>query len=96
MLPNYCLSRTIPNNVRTLFGTQHIKIRGTANSATPLIQHVSMYHRCSNITVPQQFLHRSDIIASFNQVRRERASERMGRHPPRAGSQMEILSSGGD
>jgi hypothetical protein len=51
LLPNDCLFRTIPNNVRTLFGNEIAEIGGAADAATALIQHVSINHCRANVLV---------------------------------------------
>jgi hypothetical protein len=46
-------------------------IEWTADATATTIEDVHVDHRCANISVPEQFLHRVDIIAIFDQMRRE-------------------------
>jgi hypothetical protein len=42
-------------------------IEWTADATATTIEDVDVDHRCANITMAEQFLHRADIIAILNQ-----------------------------
>jgi len=52
-------------------------IRWTPNSSSSPVQDVGTDHRCFHITVAQQLLHGSDIVAILEQVRGKRMPEGM-------------------
>jgi hypothetical protein len=54
-------------------------IEGTPHSAPTLVEHVRVDHRRADIAVAQQFLDRPDVMARFEQVRRERVAQRVTR-----------------
>jgi hypothetical protein len=51
-----------------------------------LIQHVRVDHCGAHVAVAEQFLDRSDVIAGFEQMRRERVTKRVARSGPRDSS----------
>ena len=54
-------------------------IEGTPHSAPTLVEHVRVDHRRADIAVAQQFLDRPDVMARFEQVRRERVAQGVAR-----------------
>jgi len=46
-------------------------IRWTAHAATAELQHMRVDHRGGHVFVPEQLLHRTDVVARLQQVRRE-------------------------
>lgn len=58
-------------------------IQRTPHPSSPSVQHVRMHHRRRHIPMPEEFLDRSDAIAGFEKMRRERVSEGMTRRQPR-------------
>ncbi len=79
------LSRTsLPDNVPPLIpnlASEQLAdpLQWPADTASALVQDVSIDHRRPNVTVPKEFLHGPNVIARFNQVRGERVAERVGR-----------------
>jgi hypothetical protein len=53
------------------------RIQGTAHRQPDAIQHVRLDHRRVHILVTQQFLHRPDIVALLEQMRREAVAQGM-------------------
>lgn len=47
-------------------------VRWTLNAPAPTIQNMRVDHRSADITVTEQFLYGSDIVAIFEQMRSER------------------------
>ena len=66
--------------MRTLFGTQAVRISRAADAAASLVQNVSTNHRRPNVTVTKEFLHRADVIARLDQMGCERVTECMSCH----------------
>jgi len=54
-------------------------IQWTQYAPAAFIQHMGINHCCGNIAMPQQFLHRADVIARFQQMRRKRMPQGMRR-----------------
>jgi drug/metabolite transporter (DMT)-like permease len=56
-------------------------------------QHVRVDHRGAHVRVPEQLLHRADVVAGFQQMGRERVAQRVRRrrfgHPGRPHGQLE-------
>jgi hypothetical protein len=46
-----------------------------ATSAT--VQHVRVDHGCAHVVVPEELLNRADVVAAFEEMRREGVAERM-------------------
>ena len=55
------------------------KSAGLCTPRPPFIQHVGVDHCGPNVFVAQQFLHGTDVVAGFDQVRGEAVPERVGR-----------------
>jgi len=89
----YCLSGSVPNNVRTLFGNKTVEIRGAADAVSTPIENVSMDHRRPNVTVAQEFLYGTDVVARFDPVCRERMPEPVRRHAIRQFNELRPFSS---
>src|SRR5882672_9399590 len=50
------------------------------HAAPALVQHMGVDHRSRDIRMPEQFLHRADVVAGFNEVRGERVAQRVRAH----------------
>ena len=53
------------------------RIERTAHPAPTALQHVRVDHGRSDVLVPQEFLHRANIVTILQQVRGKTVSERM-------------------
>ncbi|QDT36865.1 hypothetical protein Pan189_12290 [Stratiformator vulcanicus] len=78
----------IPNNVRRLFGMKLVEVGRAADAATATIEYVRVDHCRPNVARifdkgAKEFLHGSDIVTGFDQVRRERVPECVGDHTVR-------------
>jgi len=69
--------RTSCKSVRVCSESELIQWAQYAPAA--FIQHMGINHCCGNIAMPQQFLHRADVIARFQQMRRKRMPQGMRR-----------------
>jgi hypothetical protein len=47
-------------------------VRWTLNASATAIQNVRIHHRRANVIVPEQFLHRSNIISVLQEMGRKR------------------------
>lgn len=43
-------------------------VEGTDHAAAAFVQHVGVNHGGRHVRVPEQFLHRADVVAAFQQV----------------------------
>jgi hypothetical protein len=59
-------------------------VRRASDSGGAAVQHVRVDHRGAHIAVAQQFLNRADVVAVFEEVRRERMAERVTRRADEA------------
>jgi len=76
-----------------LFGHKFVEIRGAADGVLAPIENVSIDHRRPNVTVAQEFLYRSDVVARFDPVGRERMPEPVRRHAIRQFNELRPFSS---
>ena len=60
-----------------------IDVERTANTQTATIQNVGVQHRRRHVAVPQQLLHRPDVITGFKQVRGKGMTKCVARNPVR-------------
>ena len=58
-------------------------VRRTPNPQSTPVQHVRVYHRRAHDRVPQKLLQRPDVVPVFEQVGRERVTERVTGRPLR-------------
>lgn len=56
---------------RVIFGTGSADVCRAENAEPTAIQHVGVAYHSGDICVPQEFLDRSDVIASLKQMSRE-------------------------
>jgi hypothetical protein len=62
-------------------------VKGTHDAERPAIEDVGVEHRRRQVAVPEQLLDSTNVLASFQKVRRERVTERVaGNALIRAGS----------
>ncbi len=59
------------DNVRRVILRKRQRVGRAGHAAAPFVQHVSIHHCRPNVLVAQQFLHGSDVITRFDQVRGE-------------------------
>jgi hypothetical protein len=52
-------------------------IQGAFHTHPAAIQNMRIYHGRADIAVPEQFLHRANVVSVFQQVCREAVSKRM-------------------
>ena len=58
-------------------------INGTANACRSTVEDMGVDHRCLDVTMAQEFLDRSNIVAAFEQVSGEGMPESMAGGPLR-------------
>jgi hypothetical protein len=56
---------------RAILGSGSVYVCGAENAEPTAIQHVGVDHRCIDMTMAEQFLDGSDVIASLKQVSRK-------------------------
>ena len=59
------------------------RVRRAPDPATTAVQYVRVDHRRAHILVPEELLHRADVIAVFEEVRREGVPETVTGRPLR-------------
>jgi hypothetical protein len=67
--------------VLPVFGSDPERIQRASHRHAGFVQDVRVDHGRFHVSVAEQFLHRPDIVAGFEQVRGERMSQAMGRDP---------------
>jgi len=53
------------------------RVKGAVDPTSSLLQHMGIDHRCTHVLVPQEFLHRTDIVAVLQEMGRKTMSERI-------------------
>lgn len=82
------VAHAVPRRLRASFARIHSQpVQRTLHAQRTTLQHVEIRHRRPHVSVAEQFLHCTNVIPSFEQVRRETVAEPiltlpMNRRPP--------------